>query len=87
VTEEDVDKKDNGFGDGDITEDAEKDTNDLDSQGSDVKDDSVEAQVLAKCKVDVSMKMESVRKTLKLKFLFYFIYFHPVEPKCDSKHS
>ena len=28
-----------------------------------------------------------VRKTLKLKFLFFFIYFHPVEPKCDSKHS
>ena len=29
----------------------------------------------------------NVRKTLKLKFLFYFIYFHPVEPKCDSKCS
>jgi len=29
----------------------------------------------------------TVRKTLKLKFLFFFIYFHPVEPKCDSKCS
>jgi len=29
----------------------------------------------------------SVRKTLKLKFLFFFIYFCPVEPKCDPKHS
>jgi len=28
-----------------------------------------------------------IRKTLKLKFLFFFIYFCPVEPKCDSKHS
>jgi len=28
-----------------------------------------------------------VRKTLKLKFLFFFIYFCPVEPKCNSKHS
>jgi len=28
-----------------------------------------------------------VRKKLKLKFLFHFIYFHPVEPKCDSKCS
>ena len=29
----------------------------------------------------------NVRKTLKLKFLFFFIYFCPVEPKHDSKCS
>ena len=28
-----------------------------------------------------------VRKTLKLKFLFFSIYFCPVEPKCNSKCS
>jgi len=28
-----------------------------------------------------------VRKTLKLKFLFFFIYFCPVDPKHNSKHS
>ena len=30
---------------------------------------------------------ESVRKTLKLNSLFFFIYFRPREPKCDSKRS
>ena len=29
----------------------------------------------------------SVRKTLKLNSLFFFIYFHPREPKCNSKRS
>ena len=28
-----------------------------------------------------------VRKTLKLNSLFFFIYFRPVEPKHNSKHS
>jgi len=31
--------------------------------------------------------LQAVRKTLKLKFLFFFIYFCPVEPKHDSKCS
>jgi len=34
-----------------------------------------------------SLMSGSVRKTLKLNSLFFFIYFHPREPKCDSKHS
>jgi len=33
------------------------------------------------------MMMHTVRKTLKLNSLFFFIYFCPVEPKRDSKHS
>ncbi|KAF8233147.1 hypothetical protein L208DRAFT_1377395 [Tricholoma matsutake] len=63
-TEEDVDEKDNGF-DGNIAEDAKKYTHDLDSQGSDIKDHSVEAQVPTKHKVGVSVKMESVKKMKK----------------------
>ena len=63
-TEEDVDEKDNGF-DGNIAEDAEKYTHDLDSQGSDVEDDTVEAQVPTKRKVGVSVKTESVKKMKK----------------------
>ncbi|KAF8237249.1 hypothetical protein L208DRAFT_1375666 [Tricholoma matsutake] len=63
-TEEDIDEKDNGF-DGNITEDAKKYTHDLDSQGSDIEDDSVEAQVPTKRKVGVSVKTESVKKMKK----------------------
>jgi len=33
------------------------------------------------------VKAVDVRKTLKLKFLFYFIYFHSVEPKHNFKCS
>ena len=31
--------------------------------------------------------LNGVRKTLKLNSLFFFIYFHPREPKRDSKRS
>jgi len=31
--------------------------------------------------------LKHVRKTLKLNSLLFFIYFHPREPKCDSKCS
>jgi len=34
-----------------------------------------------------SCALVGVRKTLKLNSLFFFIYFHPREPKHNSKHS
>ncbi|KAF8226580.1 hypothetical protein L208DRAFT_1380137 [Tricholoma matsutake] len=64
-TEEDVDKKDNGF-DENIAEYAKKYTNDLDSQGSDVKDDSIEAQVPTKCKVGHPSQLPSNLKKKSL---------------------
>jgi len=42
--------------------------------------------IVSHLEVEVS-KGGNVRKTSKLKFLFFFIYFHPVEPKHNSKHS
>jgi len=43
-------------------------------------------QFLWTLSVDVQ-DLKSVRKTSKLNSLFFFIYFHPREPKHDSKHS